>query len=229
MTIDATGGPTVRPTRPAPRPAWDDVRRLEEWAGEVRVNLVRLVGVLLFYGRHVFEYALAPPEAPVRGPYHLRVTAIAAVWAALVILVQFQLRRRSVPPWLKYVATACDLFLVTLLCMAAGGPRSPLVLLLFLVIAMAPLRLSLPLVYATTTGAVFAYLCLLAFYAWFKVGYAKYYATPELRIPRGEEAVYVLALLVAGLLAGQVVRQARRIAAGYPVTVSAGDGEGEAR
>ena len=207
--------------------SWERTRRLEEWAGEVRVNLIRLVGIVLFYGRHVIEYALAPKDAPVRGPYHLRVTLIAAVWAALVILIRFQLGRRVVPPWLKYVATGSDLFLVTLLCMVAGGPRSPLVLLLFLVVFMAPLRLSLPLVYATTAGAIFAYLSLLAFYAWFKIGYAKYYATPELRIPRSEEAVYALALLVAGLLAGQVVRQARRIAEGYPVTVA--EGEGEAR
>ena len=205
--------------------AWDDVRRLEEWAGEVRVNLVRLAGIVLFYGRHLVEYLLAPADADVRGPYHLRVTWLAAAWAAAVLLTRAQLARRVVPPWLKYATTAWDLFLVTLLSMTAGGPRAPLVLLLFLVIAMSPLRLSLRLVYATTAGAILSYLCLLAYYAWFKVGYAKYYSTPELRIPRGEEAIYVLALLVAGLLAGQAVRQVRRVAAGYPVTAAGTEGE----
>jgi len=53
------------------------------------------------------------------------------------------------------------------------------------------------------------------------VGFQKYYATPALRIARSEEAVYVLSMLVTGLLAGQMVRQARRLAAGYPVTVAA--------
>ena len=210
---------------PAAADTWDDVRRLEEWAGEVRVNLIRLTGIVLFYGRHVVEYLLASPGAYVRGPYHLRATWIAAAWAASVLLVRFQLARRVVPPWLKYATTAWDLFLVTLLCMVAGGPRSPLTLLLFLVVAMAPLRLSLRLVYATTAGAILSYLCLLAYYAWFKIGRQKYYSTPELRIPRSEEAIYVLALLVAGLLAGQVVRQARRMAGGYPVTVATRGGE----
>lgn len=205
--------------------AWDDVRRLEEWAGEVRVNLIRLTGIVLFYGRHLVEYLFAAPGAYVRGPYHLRVTWLAAAWGAAVLLVRFHVARRFVPPWLKYAATAWDLFLVTVLCMIAGGPRSPLVLLLFLVVAMAPLRLSLRLVYATTAGAILSYLSVLAFYAWFKIGRAKYYSTPELRIPRREEAIYVLALLVAGLLAGQVVRQARRIAGGYAVTIVAPEGE----
>jgi hypothetical protein len=143
---------------------------------------------------------------------------------AAVLLVRFQLARRVVPSWLKYATTAWDLFMVTLLCMIAGGPRSPLVLLLFLVIAMSPLRLSLRLVYATTAGASLAYLSLLAFYAWVRIGYEKYYSTPELRIPRSEEAIHLIALLVAGLLAGQAVRQARRTAGGYPVSVTPQEG-----
>ena len=208
------------PPAAAPSDGWEHVRRLEEWAGEVRVNLIRLVGVVLFYGRHLVEYLLAAPDAPVRGPYHLRVTWVAAAWAAEVLLVRYALGRRVVPWWLKYATTAWDLFLVTVLCTFAGGPRSPLVLLLFLVVAMSPLRLSLRLVYATTAGAILSYLSLLAFYAWAKVGYEKYYATPELRIPRSEEATWALALLVAGLLAGQAVRQARRIAGGSPVSVA---------
>jgi hypothetical protein len=220
MTTDTATAP---PPATVPDP-WDDVRRLEEWAGEVRVNLIRLTGIFLFYGRHVIEYLLASPGDYVRGPYHLRVTWVAAAWAAQVLLVRYQLARRIVPPWLKYATTAWDLFLVTVLCMIAGGPRSPLVLLLFLVIAMAPLRLSLRLVYATTGGAMLSYLALLAYYAWFKIGREKYYSTPELRIPRSDEAIHVLALLVAGLLAGQVVRQVRRIAGGYPVSVTTSGG-----
>lgn len=218
MTTDAVTS-SVPPHDP-----WDDFRRLEQWAGEVRVNLIRLTGVFLFYGRHLVEFVLAAPDAPVRGAYHLRVTWVAAAWVAAVLLVRFQLARRVVPTWLKYATTAWDLFMVTLLCMIAGGPRSPLVLLLFLIIAMSPLRLSLGLVYATTAGAGLAYLSLLAFYAWVRIGYERYYSTPELRIPRSEEAIHLIALLVAGLLAGQAVRQARRLAGGYPVSVTRQEG-----
>ena len=50
---------------------WADARRLEAWAGEVRVNLLRLIGIILFYGRHLVEWALAPRDAPIRGTYQL--------------------------------------------------------------------------------------------------------------------------------------------------------------
>ena len=42
--------------------------------------------------------------------------------------------------------------------------------------------MSLRLVYVTTAAAMFGYLFLLGFYAWYLVGFHKYYATPELRI-----------------------------------------------
>jgi hypothetical protein len=40
-----------------------------------------------------------------------------------------------------------------------------------------------------------------------------------LRIPRSHEAIWILSLGVAGLLAGQVVRQMRRVCIGYPVAM----------
>ena len=104
-----------------------------------------------------------------------------------------------------------DVLMVTALCAVAGGPRSVLVMLYFLVIATAPLRLSLPIVYAATAGAIGGYLLVVGHYAWFVVGFDRYYATPALRIGRGEQTVIVLSLLTAGVLAGQVVRQARRL------------------
>jgi hypothetical protein len=122
-----------------------------------------------------------------------------------------------VTPELKYASTLWDAAMIGLLCCIAGGPRSPLVLLLFPLIATAPLRMSLRLVWVATAAAMLAYLVVLGFYAWYRIGYAKYYATPELRIPRSEEAMYLLALLTSGLLAGQMVRQAKRLVGGYPV------------
>jgi hypothetical protein len=139
----------------------------------------------------------------------------------VVLAVHALLLRRAVHSALKYVTLVLDLLGVTLLGIAAGGPRPPLLCLYFVVIASAPLRLSLALVWVATIGAWAGYATLLAHYAWFLIGWQRYYATPELRIPRTEEATWFLALGVTGLLAGQVVRQARRLAAGYPVSVSA--------
>src|SRR5439155_899450 len=120
------------------------------------------------------------------------------------------------PPWLKFATTAADIVLITALLTLSGGPRSPLLVLYFLVIGAAALRLSLELVYAATLGSILAYLILLGHHAFYTVGYDRYYDNPELRVPRSHEVIFVLGLIVAGALAGQVVRQARRLAGGYP-------------
>ncbi len=66
-------------------------------------------------------------------------------------------RRRWVPPALKYAATFWDIAMISALVMASpAGPRSPLLYLYFVVLASAPLRLSLPLVYAATFGIMAA-------------------------------------------------------------------------
>jgi hypothetical protein len=204
---------------PPPNTAWDDARRPESWAGEVRVNLLRLLGITLFYARHLIEWLLAPADAPVRGSYHVSVTAIAIAWAGAAVVLHLWLRQRRYPEWLKYATTLLDAFMMTLLCAVAGGPLSPLVLLYFALIATAPLRLSVWLVYVATAAAVGGYLVLLGHYAWYQIGFHKYYSTPELRVPRRQEAIVLLAMLVCGLLAGQTVRQMKRLVLRYVVSV----------
>src|SRR5205085_9256778 len=110
-----------------------------------------------------------------------------------------------------------------------AGPHSPLVFLYFLVVAASPLRLSLRLVYAATLGAMAAATLMMGAYVFCLVGMEKYYtagdpwavprATPPWLVPRASEVIFLLSLGAAGLLAGQVVRQARRLVQGYPVTI----------
>jgi hypothetical protein len=125
---------------------------------------------------------------------------------------------------MKFLILLADMLLISILCMIAGGPRSPLVLLYFLTVATAPLRLSIKLVYVATAGAILGYISVLGYYAWYLIGFDRYYASPQLRIPRGEEAIVCLALIVAGFLAGQSVRQARRLVRGYPLRPAASVG-----
>jgi hypothetical protein len=202
---------------------WEDTQRLESWAGETRMNLIRLLAIAAFYGRHVVEAMTAPIGSPVRGAYHIQVTCLCVLWAGLAVVLHTKLRQRWMPAELKYFTVGFDAVMITLLCILAGGPRTPLVLLYFPLIASAPLRLSLRLVYVTTGCAILGYLIILAHYAWYEIGFKKYYSTPELRIPRSQEAIVVLALAVTGVMAGQVVRQMRRIAARYPVIAVEGE------
>jgi hypothetical protein len=191
---------------------WADTSRVEAWAGELRVNLVRMIALVLFYARHLIEFWLGGPGSPYRGAYHARVTWIVIAWAVMAIIMHLRLSRRHYHAWTKYLAVGWDCAMVVALGAIAGGPRSPLVLLLFPIVASAALRLSLKLVYFATACAMSAYLVLLGMYVWYVIGQEKYYATPELRIPRRDEAIVLLTLLVTGLFAGHTVRQIKRLA-----------------
>ena len=46
---------------------WADARRLEAWAGEVRVNLIRLVAVLAFYGHHLVNIFVIRDDPSLQG------------------------------------------------------------------------------------------------------------------------------------------------------------------
>jgi hypothetical protein len=201
---------------------WEDARRLEAFAGEARVNLVRTAALAAFYGHHLLRVAFFDPS--LRGSaYSAAVTIVVAAWAAAALALHLCLRRRFVPPALPYVATSWDLALITALLVASpDGPHSPLVLLYFLVVAASSLRLLLPLVLFTTLAAWAAAAVQLGHYVFIRVGAATYYdaeAGRPFRVDRAAEVIFVLALGGVGLLAGQAVRQARRLVAGHPVTV----------
>jgi hypothetical protein len=191
---------------------WADAQRLEGWAGEVRVNLVRLAAVLIFYGHHLVNVYLFRDQ-PGQSAYHAAVTALVLAWGALVLLVYFCLVRRWVPPALKYVVTAVDVVLITALLTLTRDPKTTLAVLYFLVIAAAALRWSLPLVYFATLGSIAGYL--------FFLGHVKFWLQlpDDQRLSRPNQVIFVLALGAAGILAGQVVRQVRRLAHGPAVVV----------
>jgi hypothetical protein len=199
---------------------WADARRLEAWAGEVRVNLIRTLALIVFYANHLFN-AYVLDDVTARGKFHTRVSVVVVAWGMAAFTLFVCLSRRWVPPALKYVAVVWDLLMVTTLLMLSGeGPRSALILLYFLVVASAPLRLSLELVYCATFGSMVCAAAVLWHFVYVTVTPAAYYsADSAVRIPKVNQILFLLAVGAAGLLAGQMVRQARRLVQGYPVTV----------
>lgn len=117
------------------------------------------------------------------------------------------LRNRMLPVWLKFASTGCDLLLLTLVLMAAKGPQSPMVAGYFVILVLSGLRFSLPLVQAATAGAAFSYLAVNA--------HARWFATSTHSIPRYHQIQTLLALLIVGIVVGQIVRQVRLMAIEY--------------
>jgi hypothetical protein len=194
--------------------------RIESLAGEVRINLIRLVALLVFYGQHLVNVYVFHDQDAANPAFHATATALVVAWGVAVIVLQVLLSRRLWLPNLKYVSSLWDAAMITALVVAAGGPRSPLCVLYFLVIAAVPVRLSLRLAYVATVACMSGYLLVLGYYVYVLVGYDKYYSSPEVRIPRSAEIIFLLALATAGFLAAQAVRQSRRLVRGNPVTIT---------
>src|SRR5439155_10447052 len=116
------------------------------YEGERRANLLRIVAILAFYGVEQANYRgfrLGVFEIPrlesVDRPFHLAVTCLAVAWTMIALVVQVCLRRQVFPASLKFISTAADLMLMTCVLGVSNGPRSPLVVGYFLIIALAAL------------------------------------------------------------------------------------------
>lgn len=192
---------------------WHIVERWQEFNGESRANVLRILAVGVFYlvelafQRGWTIGALEFPVVELSPSAHRAITVVCAAWALVALGVLMMQRNRLFPAWLKFASTTCDLFLMTLVLMAGLGPRSPMVAGYFVIVVLSGLRFSLPLVQATTVGAAVGYLVVNA--------HARWFSSAKISIPRYHQIQTLLALLVVGIVVGQIVRQVRRMAIEY--------------
>jgi hypothetical protein len=193
---------------------WADAQRIESWAGEMRVNLLRLSAILVLYGHHLINVYLVQDDPTLTADFHTAVTALVLAWSLSVLVLHYCLVRRWVPTALKYVATVWDIVLITTMLGLSANPYSSLPALYILVIVAAALRLSLPLIYTATLGGMAAYV--------FYLGYLRFWLQlhDNHRWLRTQQVIVLLVLGAGGILVGQVVRQSRRLVFGYPVSVA---------
>jgi hypothetical protein len=181
----------------------------ESWAGEIRVNYIRLVAIALFYGQHLL-HVLLNGSASFDEHYHLRATVLVLTWGLLVIAIYAMALQQYFPPYLKYVATAFDIFMIAATIKLTEGYLGVWNIIYLLPIMAASLRQTLKLIYFATGFALATYLVTLAYYYLGHIGADRYWSEPSLQIRTSDLAVVTLSILTAGLLAGQTVRQARR-------------------
>jgi hypothetical protein len=192
---------------------WFVVGRWQEYAGEARANLIRVVAVGAFYILELVNYYAIGQQSPEYVAFHRTATAIAVAWTLLALGVLLCLRQQIFPPALKFISTAADIVLLTCLALAVegvtGGPASPLVFIYFLIIALAGLRFSLSLVWMATLGSMLAYVALVATFdlrehgQWFDADHA---------VPPIEQLMVLMSLALVGVIVGQIVRRVRVMA-----------------
>ncbi len=193
--------------------SWHVAARLEELRGEERANGIRVLAVAVFYAIEVIDYrglSLGPLAMPrvegVDTAFHAMATALAVAWIAVAAAVVVAIKSRIFPPALKYLTTGADLVLLSAALTLADGPRSPVLMAYFLVIALAGLRLSRRLVWFATSGAVLGYAAVL-FDVWRR--------RPELTVPPHWTVTTVAALVLCGLVVSQILAGVRRAAQAY--------------
>jgi hypothetical protein len=190
---------------------WFIVGRWQEYEGEARANLLRIVAVGAFYTVELLRFYGFENTDAEQLPFHRQATAIAVAWTLVGLAVMLCLRLRIFPAALKYASTACDLVLLTALAALGGGPNSPLVFGYFLIIAMAALRFRLRLVWFATIAGMLGYWLLVGLEdaktsRWFDAEHAVRPATQLLTL---------LSLALTGIVIGQVVRRVRGMASDY--------------
>jgi hypothetical protein len=192
---------------------WFIVRRWQEFEGEGRTNLLRVVAIGGYYTVHLLTYMSQADHSADDQAFHRRATLIAVAWVFLSLAVLVALQRRFLPIVLKYATTGLDLLLLTALAWLGYGPQSPLVLGYFVIIASAALRFSLPLLWASTLGAMVCYLALLG--AKDPIWFDAQHETPVVN-----QLATLLSLGLTGIVLGQVLRRVRRIAQEYAQAIA---------
>jgi len=91
---------------------WDTFQRIQEVKSASRINFIRVVSVVLFFSILTALY-LASEKTEEQTKYWFSSARVCGIWLLIVGLVVVALKRRNVPPVLKYATSFCDVVLLT--------------------------------------------------------------------------------------------------------------------
>ncbi len=200
---------------------WEAACRWQQFNAELRVNLVRLGAIGSIYIVHLLHQLAAKGSVPaltalgldsgtvLTRQTHIAITCVVLAWLMIGLWIHRLLRGQVFPSWLMYVSTAGDICFLTAILVLTSGPTGPLVAGYFLILIMSGLRFDLPLVRCTTIAAVLSYLFVLGCAKW-PIGLIKLNGLPT--VPRYQQLIMIVALLTAGVVVGQMVRQGQQLA-----------------
>jgi len=188
--------------------SWHIASRWQEFEGEMRAALLRSILVALFYAVQLVHFLSLQQIADSDRMFHRQVTFAAVAWLFLSLAVFIALKGGFMPPLLKYVTTAIDLALVTLLAWLGHGSYSPLVMALFLVLVLSAIRFRIGLIWFASLGAMTCYMILVASTdkTWFDTDHT----TPVLT-----QAITLCSIGATGMVLGQIVRASRIMATAF--------------
>jgi hypothetical protein len=191
-------------------------------AVDFRSNLVRLAAIASFYSVHLLHYwstdgaswlasfLQLSDQSHIHPSIHVALTIVAVIWTAWALLIQRSLTERNVPAWMALITVGLDAFLLTAVLILTAGAQSPLVSGYLLIIMLAGLRLDLKIIHCATFCSMAGYLVVLGCTRWPR---GLLLDNPLPIIPRHYQLMIGLAILIAGITAGQWVRHVHWLAA----------------
>jgi len=135
---------------------WIAFQRIQEVKSASRINLIRVVSVLLFFSILTFLY-FGSERSEEQTQYWLSSARVCGIWMFIVGLVVVALKGRNVPPVLKYATSFCDVVLLATSAAAGAKAESTLVIAFFIISASTFLRFSNKLILSTTALCICAY------------------------------------------------------------------------
>ncbi|QEG20223.1 hypothetical protein [Mariniblastus fucicola] len=193
-------------------------------AADVRGNLVRMIAILGFYAVHLLNYFLpALGESAVRtavglkgpsvsGVVHLAVSILVFAWLLQAMGVHLASMTRPLTRKLALAVIVGDVVWLTAALCFSTGAAGPMVAGYFLILGLSALRLDLRLIRWATVATCFGYLFVLGATRW-PVGLLKEIQVEA--VPRYHQIMTIVALILMGVVLGQVVRLAWGIVASH--------------
>jgi len=174
------------PENPPETLVW--LQRRQTWAGDRTANRIRLVVLAIFAINECINYfALHVVDQR----FHHGSLLIVAMWFLCAGIFAWMLRRHYLPRSSPYIMVSVDLLWITWLLFLADGPKSPLVGIYFLIIALTGMRLNPRVSFYSGIAAVVGYLSVLEFVKT---------KAPQFMIPRFQETIVMLSLLSMGII-----------------------------
>ena len=136
---------------------WIAFQRIQEVKSASQINLIRVVSVVLFFVILTVLY-FGSERTEEQTKYWISSARVCGIWLLIVGLVVVALKRRNVPPVLKYATSFCDVVLLMTIAAVGAKAESTLVIAFFIISASTFLRLSNKLILSTTVLCICAYL-----------------------------------------------------------------------
>lgn len=196
----------------------DQQTRVAQWlpaAADVRGNVIRMIAIAGFYGIHLLNVYLPGLESSsmrsaagladsqVSATVHLAVSVLVFAWLMQAMGVHLSSMTKPLSQQLAFAVIVGDAFWLTAALCFSTGPGGPLVAGYFLIIGLAALRLDLWLIRWATVASTFGYLFVLGAARW-PVGLLKEIQVAA--VPRYHQIMIIVALILMGVVVGQVVR-----------------------